>query len=239
MDALEALHWFLPFSVVLPNCLEEVILLSRGIAQGPQGEFMNLLILGEQLVKSRTNYLGTYRVFPSFHDDLPEHHPINQLYLKYLAAVDEDSFLHDEQIAKEIVDELNSLSNNKYEIVEIRLNEFFGRADKAFLGYDISTGFYSLLSWGLEFGYTEKPTGQQTSPEAAQPMLRLIEAYFYPKLNAFGLFSRYEDAVFCLQCFKTIQKCFPNLLENDEVIFEIIEIRRYQYWATKGIKNGN
>lgn len=187
---------------------------------------MNLLILGKKLGSSRTNYLGTYRDSPSFHEDLSEHHPVNQLFLKYLASTDEHFVLHDEQLAQALVTEFNNLLNNQYELVEVSFEKFTDNKDKL-LGYDISTGFYSLLSWGLEFDRDEKEADEQTELGIAKPILRLIEAYFYPKLNKFGLFSTYEDADFCLKCLYTIQKCFPNLLENNEVIFRVIGIRRY------------
>lgn len=188
---------------------------------------MPLLILGKKIINSRTNYSGIYRESPSYDEHLPETHPANLVFLRYLDAVDDALFLHDEETARNLVVALNNVNErSKFELIKFDYGQRNELDYGDFWGYDISAGHYSLLSWGLHLINADDSASTVVSTSPVQCLLKLIEAHFYPKLNSHGLFDIFEDAVFCLECMMAIQELAPNLWENEEVIFKVVRIHK-------------
>jgi hypothetical protein len=79
---------------------------------------------------------------------------------------------------------------------------------KQTLGFDLTMrGWYSLLSWGLHW---ESDTLRQLS---IGPLLALLEEYFRPRLNEFGLFGDWQDARRFFDVAQTLAALSPGIWE--------------------------
>lgn len=77
-----------------------------------------------------------------------------------------------------------------------------------FLGYDVASGRDSVLSWGIKWNAGQKAT------LPLGPLLALMEGYFRPKLNRYGLFDDRETAIMFREVLLAIQALVPDAWES-------------------------
>lgn len=189
---------------------------------------MDLLILSQSTNSKSPAYRGTYRDVPHYVEGLGDDHEVNRAFFWYVGEGGERGVIHDLQRAQQLVEAYSRLQPPKYfEIVEITKGSYPPTTKGEFLGFDLSTGHYSLLSWGLEIDH--KPSDHLPIDDPLwilQPLLRLAKEYFQPRLNLNGLFDDYETANFCLNCMMALQKLRPGLWENEGVNFGVFGLQR-------------
>lgn len=184
---------------------------------------MNLLILGCGACTESPVYRGTDRSVPHYVTGLSDDHPANKAFLWYIAEGGEDGIVHDLAKAQELVEAYRNLQPPQYfEVVEITVRNQPPITHSQLLGFDLSTGYESLLTTGLEI-VKKPPEGTLVNDPLLiiWPLLKLIKQYFQTKLNANGLFNDYTTAQFCLDCMLALQTIRPNLWENEQVKFEV------------------
>lgn len=177
---------------------------------------MKLLILGETVTEPK-NYRGVDRHTPSYIAEVADSHASNQLFYWSTERYN-NGYLDDLSKAKELVQAYSELSTPQlFEIVEItHEKEEPALRYSQFLGFDIASFSYSVLSEGMHYC-------SSTKPDFAQPLLCLMEKYFKPKLNQNFLFSDYDTASDCLECMKTLHQLAPQLelWEMHDPIFKL------------------
>jgi hypothetical protein len=177
---------------------------------------MDLRILGDVLQDDSTIYRGVDRRTPYFVSHYSEDAPVNQAFFWYCDEGGELGSVHDLQKAKALVELYSQLiPAQRFEVIEVILNNRSILLNSNMLGFDLVAGRYSLLSWGLKF--RNKPS----IPAQVESLVYLIEDFFQPKLNKYGLFTTYEIASYCLQCMLATQNLYPNLWENEQTTFQI------------------
>lgn len=83
-----------------------------------------------------------------------------------------------------------------------------------FLGFDVSSGMnLSYLYKGLSYC--------AVSSQTLNSIICLLEKHFKPKLNQNGLFVKYDDAKFFLECVRDINFLQPNTFD-DPSAYEVI-----------------
>jgi len=186
---------------------------------------MNLLILGRRDSHARVlAYLGTERPHPSYREDLPPQHEVNQGCLWFIREGGERGVVHDLAKARRLVDSYNQLgASPQFELVEVTRNQDPPSAGTKFLGFDLSYEFNnSLLSWGLQIHHEGNEV--RDLPAGLAPLCHLVQEHFRPKLNTNGLFDDYETAKFCLGCMLALNRLVPDgLFENPQYAgFEVL-----------------
>jgi hypothetical protein len=187
---------------------------------------MNFRILGGITKGQPQNYRGQSRTTPYYCEEMPHSNKVNQLFFWYCDEGGEDGTVHDLKKATELVEAYAKLDPPQFfEIVEITKNGEPAKTKSEFLGFDLSSGGYSLLGWGLDFVFI-KPHDVINDEilDLILPLLQLVQKHFQPELNKYGLFSEYKIAKFCLDCMISLQQIRPGLWENEDVKFEVIGV---------------
>ena len=184
-----------------------------------------LLILGESMFREYRHiaYRGVFRQNPTACNELPDTHPVNQLFLEYIAHVTEDQTLDDIAVARDLVRRYRMIDGGyHFDLVEVTDDPDYVRFGRECLGWDLAFGGTgrSLLSWGLLI----KVEGQvkDSLHETLAPLIELVEDVFRPKLNAYGLFGFKDDADRCLECLVAIHRLLPDFMTN--MPFETVEV---------------
>jgi hypothetical protein len=175
---------------------------------------MKLLILdGDRDPRSGRNkkYRGTYRAHPTHCDDLPDNHPVNELFFWFLQEGGELGVVHNVEKALMYTRLLNKMGDGRrFELVEIADDGATPERGSKFLGYDLSSGYnYSLLVSGLELQLAES-----TAHKPIQELLILLRKFYAPQLNLNGLFQTNRAAQECLRSMHALQTLSPNLFEG-------------------------
>lgn len=196
---------------------------------------MKYLILDSAYDSKLPFYKGTYRTSPNYHDELPETHEVNQHFLWFCEQTEGDDYfvVRDLEKAKSLVKAYSNLPQpERFDIIEITEGQVFTASQKSeFLGYDLSAGcVYSLLAAGLLYesksSYSAENLPQNDLLKIIEPLIRVVEEYFRPKLNQYRLFSDFATASFCLESMLALQAIHPGLWENETVIFEIVGLHK-------------
>jgi hypothetical protein len=153
---------------------------------------------------------------------LPEDPEINQLFEWYLKGP-ESGFVHDPAKARRFAELCNRHFPGKhFEVIEVTNGKTTPTDGAQLLGFDISFGGggNSLIFEDLLAGPSE------TIPHEPVTLLAdLIQRYFYPKLNEFGLFRTFEEASHCRRAMIALQSFHPNLYEGGDLdIFTVCGI---------------
>jgi len=172
-----------------------------------------------QLVQHR--YYGTDRAGPP-HLEVEHASRAVELWDWYVNLAYDGRFLNETGLdkAKELVSEYRQLGI-MLQLVESAPTEEALQLGH-FIGYDIAFRGYTLspLSWGLAFG--EMPSGSRWKPIG--PVLQLIQRYFQPKLNEYGLLSDRAIAQFLYDVLLAVDRYCPGYLESDLDQFEIVAL---------------
>lgn len=187
---------------------------------------MNFRILGQTTKGQPINYRGESRATPYYCEELGNSHRVNQLFFWYCDEGGEDGIVHNLKKALELVTAYAQLDPPQiFEIIEITKNSNQATTKSEFLGFDLSSGGYSLLGWGLNFVFVQPhDISNDAKLVMILPLLQLIHNHFQPKLNVNALFNDYEAAKFCLDCMMALQQIRPGLWENEEINFEVIGV---------------
>jgi hypothetical protein len=179
---------------------------------------MNFLILdgprGPQLPDNLAYraYRGTSRAHPTYCNEAPEHHEINQLFFWFIEEGGELGVVRDIRKAQRFAELWNERleAPDRFEVVEATDGDCAPTSHGTFLGFDLSSGYNnSLLAWGLRYS-----PGIATLPEPIQELCGLLSRHYAPRLNAAGLFDTLEDATLCLGSMTALQDLSPNLFEG-------------------------
>lgn len=178
---------------------------------------MNLLILGGKASgysEGNPSYRGTYRAHPYYCDQFPESHEVNQVFLWFIEEGGELGVVHDMEKARNLVELYRKCTGEQFEVVEVTTERDPPFVGTDFLGFDLSCGFNnSLLWWGLDL--QRQGHQMKDNERVLNPLLRLVEEFFRPKLNSNGLFADCDTAAFCLECMTALQKIRPGLFEGN------------------------
>jgi hypothetical protein len=207
----------------------------RAISYQSEGDdwTMSLLILEAIVGDTVPKYRGTYRDSPFYRDDLPEDHLVNQTILRMISGSEDATELHSIGFVLDCVRVLNQHEGyDRFEVIEMAEGTQKSLYDGIFIGYDLSTGHFSLLYSGLRFRSPVASPSEDRILSVIQPLQNLIQAYFQPKLNNNGLFEQFDEARFCLDCLMTLQSLRPGLFENEDVIFKVVKL--WKVYVPKG-----
>jgi hypothetical protein len=174
-----------------------------------------LLILGSnQLGQAGSNsYRGTYRGSPDYQTQYAPTHPANLAFARFCELGGQTLVLRDLSFALKLVAIYRSLTPPQdFDIVEVVHPDEAPEFSADLLGYDVSSGGTgcSMLCWGLDFS---RHLSNTTS--GINPLIRLIEEAFRPRLNSNGLFNNPRDAQYCLDCMLAINRLVPSFFESD------------------------
>jgi len=178
---------------------------------------MRYLILDGQKYQSShhfDSYRGTYRRGPTYCDAVSENHEVNQLFAWYLES-EASGFLQDLARACRYTKLLNEhFPGRHFEVIRVNEEEAISDDNAKFVGFDISLGGGgdSLIFLSLLFG-----PSASVPEEPVAVLSDLIRRYFYPKLNAFGLFRTFEEASHCRRAMIALQSFRPNLYEGGDL----------------------
>lgn len=185
-------------------------------------------------LKISSTYWGTDRGCLSFAGNFDLNHPVNQACLSYIENSNECGILSDLALAQNLVQLYESYNAGKFEIFEITHNLEKPYTDAKFIGFDISNcTITSCLVSGLQLSITPENLAEYEYKETylhIEPLIKVIEKFFKPQLNQYGLFSEYNIALQCFECLKSMEWCMPNYLgihEDDN--YEVIGLWRVNY----------
>jgi hypothetical protein len=169
------------------------------------------------------------RKTPTWNNSLPSDHEFNSSYLEYIDAIDLDSnTITNLQNARKTLDVIRKFHfGDDFEIVEFTLGKDQPEIETAiFIGFDVGYGFAnSLLFPSLEmFGKAYDEKIHRKEYLIILPFLTLMKAYFQPKVNQHYLFQDYETAKLYLDNIISIQKIYPQLWENEHILFDVIGV---------------
>jgi len=160
---------------------------------------------------------------PGHFDSLPEDHEFNKLFHWYLEEGGETGVVHDVSKAKKLANAANVNSGDeKFEVVEITDGNKASSIGGEFLGFDLSQGFCNSLLWeGL------KVERAQEDKPSIQTLCQLLEEFFRPRLNQYGLFSDFQTASFCLKAKVALQSFHDSLFEGRDLnVFKVVSVYR-------------
>lgn len=194
---------------------------------------MDLLILREpsQYPEPGHHYRGTDREGPQYVTELPEEHPANQVFLRYLDAVGRDQLLHDKAQARSIVEAYGQLDPPQtFEIVEVTRDDQEPALPGELLGYDVAalSGSMSLIKGGLDLDQLKAYQADPAAVEPLMPLIALVTEHFRPQFNAFGLFRDYATAEFCYACIVALYRLRPALSMG-------WELDSAEHWTVLGV----
>jgi len=164
-------------------------------------------------------YRGTLRRPPSYRDEVPESHEVNQLFQWYLDEGGESGVVHNFDRAQAYATKLNRLSSEaEFEVVRVARNAAESEQAGYFLGFDISAGFYASLIRNilLPDSVAHAKTGD-TFDDGVRQLSKLHRSYFWPFLNEFRLFDDFDKASFCLRTLVALNDCRPNWIEGSNL----------------------
>jgi hypothetical protein len=175
-----------------------------------------ILILGENLPLTASNYRGTYRCHPYHCDAVSDSHKANQAFFWFVEAGGEIGVVHDVAKALSLVAAYGELKQ-RFEVIEVSQGRSTPVHNSEFLGVDLSCMFnYSLLASGLDFAPFHGASDRDDSLlQQIAPLIELVSRHYRPKLNSNGLFGNIEDAEHCLACMLALQRICPNLWEGE------------------------
>jgi hypothetical protein len=169
-------------------------------------------------------YRGVDRPAPHAASEDPDS-PAQEAFLAYVASVSQDLSFEDLELANRLVDEYRRLDPPRHlEIVAVGdLNDH--HLAGSFYGYDIVSGTYSLLSWGLDLGRDSVRELANDDPyRDLAPLLRVIGAHFREALNRHGLFGEREAAQACREVLMAAQRLRPGLWSSPDDEFTVVWI---------------
>lgn len=184
---------------------------------------MKLALLGKNLPYRATDYRGLDRDTPNYINELPENHPINEMFWEFADRKGAYSLLDDLEYARLVVSQYSRLNPPiKFDIVELTdIDEQPQTSDHEFMGFDIACAYrISTLAEKLETDWILDKPIRTEQDQLIIPFYRVIGHYFAPLLNQNGLFTNLEDAKFCFEAQMAIQKIRPGFYEECE--FKII-----------------
>jgi hypothetical protein len=165
---------------------------------------MSYQLLGAPPPGSPPHYRGVYRCGPVYLDALPVNAAANLAWRRYVSELGEK--VPTEATAVELADAL-AAAGQSFDIVHLDVCTDVPASMEleSLLGFDVTMrGWFSLLSWGLHWEQETPPLG---------PLLKLIEAYFRPRLNEFGLFANWLDARRFLEVAQALAALSPGVWE--------------------------
>lgn len=190
---------------------------------------MEFMILRREDDATGSRYRGTFRDGPHYVEGLGDAHEVNRAYRWFADQGGEDLVVHDLDGARKLVEVYKRLEPPQYfEIVEILRSTTRPQKDRDFLGFDLTTGHFSLLGTGLELRLVAPPGSEDKYEERfrfLRPLLRLIKEHFQPRLNAYGLFDEYDDASLCLESMMALQEYLPSLWGAKGLKFYVLGLR--------------
>ena len=178
---------------------------------------MKLLILNGVYTRPsgrNLSYRGTFRINPTYCDDLPSDHELNKLFMWYLEEGGESGVVHDLPKAIRIAELCNAQApQHQFEVLEVLDGNDAPRGDQALIGFDLSEGYCnSLLQCGLK-----QFTGALKLPSAIREFSELLSRHYAPQLNVSGLFQTLEVASSCLQSMIALQSLSPSIYEGGDL----------------------
>lgn len=187
---------------------------------------MDLMILKFEPNQNPPMYRGMDRATPTYYAGGNEEHPANQLFFWYLQQGGQSGVIHDIEHAAKLLEAYSKLDPPQYfEVIEITTHNKPPTLGGELLGFDLASGSYSLLGWGLEIDRKLPLTMPQTDLyRVIFPLLTLVKEYFQPRLNQNGLFREYATATFCLECMIALQTIRPGLWEDSHTEFQVVGI---------------
>lgn len=172
-------------------------------------------LLGKPMPFCVQHYRGVYRCGPNFQGEIPETASVNQAWREYVDSG--EKLLNREQALR--LANIFRQAGHVYDVVNIEVMSNPPTQDlPGQLGFDVCiAGWYSLLSWGLRWDGYPSPKG---------PLLALLEAYFRPLLNEYGLFAQWSDARFFLDVVQALSTLLPGIFEseNNIALLEIVRL---------------
>jgi len=176
-------------------------------------------LLGETIEGTPARYRGVRRSGPIHQDHLPEDAPANRAWEEYLTVhyqkigTKEDAVRLAEQLRRDGLE---------FDIVRVQNCDAPPEdSPPGLLGYDIvQYEHHSLLAWGHLW---HSPPVLPASSTAT--IMRLMHAYFAPKLNEVGLFGEWQDARFFLDVVHAVAELAPGTWESPgHERFEILQL---------------
>jgi hypothetical protein len=163
-------------------------------------------------------YRGTDRRAALYFDALPDDQEINRLFKWYINEMHPVSDLA--QAFRYVELARTYLPDHHFEVIEVTKGDATPINNGEFLGFDLSGG-----GSGDSLIFMCLPAGFEATNIPAEPihiLSGLIRRYFTPRLNQFGLFQEFEDAVYCREAMIALQSFHPNLYEGGAlVMFEV------------------
>lgn len=169
---------------------------------------MDLLILNGSWYGEKSPYRGTFREAPYYYEALPGDHEINQLFVWYVEFQGEPT--HNLDKALRYTQLCNAYFSEKhFEVIEITHGEAKAESGGKFLGFDLSNGILSLLS----YGFVTEPRVREL-PKPTGVLCEVVDRFFAPYLNSSGLFDTFDIASLCLRSMNALQSLFPGSYES-------------------------
>jgi hypothetical protein len=182
-----------------------------------------LLILGDD-VKPHSNrpYRGVYRLSPGSidFDQFGKDHPVTKAFEWWLgeSAHDEEAhgLVRNLKNAQDLVRTYQQYVADPFEVVEVTLGDEPTPRGKTLIGFDISLGFHSSLLWetrGLDICHRYRNWYDKEAKvilRQLDPLICLMQDYFRPKLNQYGLLPNHTSAKKCLSCVLALQSFVPD-----------------------------
>lgn len=167
-------------------------------------------------------YRGVQLPGPDYFDELPETHPINQAFLRWVENAGDSGGVDHLEIARQYVGAATMLSEApKYEIVEATDEYPILGTTALFLGVDAARGFSVSLIADLLSPVNSADDKYDTLSRYHGP--GAIAEYnclcneFRPTLNRNGLFPNRETAERFLERARELDSRYPGFLEGDGV----------------------
>ncbi|MCW5877583.1 MAG: hypothetical protein KIS80_01790 [Anaerolineales bacterium] len=192
---------------------------------------MRYLLLGRQFRKS--DYRGVERAHPGYIDSLKEDHPVNQEFLVFLESSTEGGLMDDLEEAKRIAKAYATLPDQQaFEVIGVTEDPATLAEEHQFLGFEVCDNSYSHSP--LEWFFADEPFednpltknpfvgGEKEAHAKLKPIIQLMQIHFSPLRNKHGLFSKYEDASFFVECFSSLRKVIPHYWEHPAISMHIL-----------------
>ncbi len=188
------------------------------------GANMKMLVLGKSMTEHQLGgkYFGTYRIEPTYIEEAGPTSSVNELWRWYVNQIGDGGALSESHLekARELIREYAKLGKD-FQLIELAPDAHalcVGR----FIGFDVSLhSGYSPLSWGLTF---HPRTAEHFNRGLPKPITLLIERYFQPKLNEYGLFQEFETATFLLDVIRALDEFSPGWFESYLDEFEVVAV---------------
>jgi hypothetical protein len=158
------------------------------------------------------------RELASYQDQFPEHHSVNQAFLRFCEIGGQSGILHDLESAREIVRIYGEfVPDRPLQIVQHLAEGEAPLPGAEFLGYDVSIDGGALQSHGLIVGQWHSRPSDEPLAHVWQPLSEVTHRYFGEQLNEHGLFPDLATAKFFQACIFALEEIRPCLYTGDEV----------------------